>query len=40
MSKTPVSPYRCKHCKVPVISKTDTRAILGKVHAKRCPRSK
>lgn len=28
----------CKHCKVDVISKTDTRAVLGKEHGKHCPR--
>lgn len=32
--------YRCKYCGVRVISKTDTRAILGKTHAKRCRRNK
>lgn len=29
---------RCKHCKVPVVSKTNVRAILGRVHGKHCPR--
>lgn len=28
----------CKFCKVDVISKTDTRAILGQEHKKSCPR--
>lgn len=32
--------YRCKYCKVPVLGKTDFRPILGKVHAKHCPRHK
>jgi hypothetical protein len=32
--------YRCKYCKVAVISRTDFRAILGKEHAKHCPRHK
>jgi hypothetical protein len=31
-------PFICKKCKVPVISRSDTRAILGKEHAKWCPR--
>lgn len=30
--------YRCKHCKVQVISKTDTHAVLGHAHGKHCPR--
>lgn len=32
--------YTCKHCHVEVVSPTDTRAILGREHAKSCPRSK
>lgn len=28
----------CKHCQVPVVSRTDLNAILGKEHASRCPR--
>lgn len=32
--------YRCKYCHVQVLSKHDFRAVLGKVHSKRCPRSK
>lgn len=32
--------YRCKYCRVPVISKYDTRAVLGKEHAKHCRRNK
>lgn len=32
--------YRCKHCKVAVMGKTDFRAILGQVHKIWCPRSK
>jgi hypothetical protein len=32
--------FRCKHCKVQVVSRYDFRAILGKVHKKSCPRSK
>lgn len=30
--------YICKHCKTEVVSKTDSRAILGRVHGKHCPR--
>lgn len=30
--------YRCKHCKVQVYDKTDTRPVLGKEHKKGCPR--
>lgn len=30
--------YRCRHCHVQVISKTNTRAILGRSHGKHCPR--
>lgn len=30
--------YICKHCKVPVVSNTNTRAILGREHGKHCPR--
>lgn len=36
----PKKVYRCKYCKVPVLGKTDFRAILGKEHAKHCPRYK
>jgi hypothetical protein len=34
--------FKCKTkgCKVQVISRTDHRAILGREHAKHCPRSK
>lgn len=28
----------CRHCKVPVISRTNLRAILGREHGKHCPR--
>lgn len=35
---TVVNAFRCKHCKVPVISRTDTHAVLGKEHKKSCPR--
>lgn len=30
--------YLCKFCHVPVISKTDFRAIVGREHGKKCPR--
>lgn len=30
--------YKCKYCHVTVIGPTDFRPILGKVHAKHCPR--
>lgn len=30
--------YLCKHCKVRVVSKTNTQAILGRSHGKHCPR--
>ena len=30
--------YRCKHCKVQVLSKIDFRPVLGKTHSKHCPR--
>lgn len=30
--------YRCKHCKVQVLGKYDFRPILGRTHAKHCPR--
>lgn len=30
--------YRCKVCKVEVMSKTDFHAILGQEHKKSCPR--
>lgn len=30
--------FVCKFCHVPVISKTDHRAILGRSHSKTCPR--
>lgn len=30
--------YRCKFCKVQVVSPQDTRAILGKEHGKHCRR--
>lgn len=30
--------YVCRHCKVQVISKTDTHAVLGKEHKTSCPR--
>jgi hypothetical protein len=32
--------YVCRFCKVPVVSKTDTRAIPLREHAKHCRRSK
>jgi RNase P subunit RPR2 len=35
---TPFKKYICKHCKVQVISGTNTRAILGREHGKHCPR--
>lgn len=28
----------CKHCKVPVVSRTNTQAIFGREHGKHCPR--
>lgn len=31
-------PFICKKCKVPVVSRSDTRAILGYEHGKHCPR--
>ena len=30
--------FRCRHCKVQVVSKTNTKAILGRAHGKHCPR--
>jgi hypothetical protein len=30
--------YRCKHCKVQVVSKTNVKAVWGKSHSKTCPR--
>lgn len=30
--------YRCRHCKVRVVSKENTRAVLGQQHGKHCPR--
>lgn len=30
--------YICKYCKVEVVSRADTRAILGKEHNKHCRR--
>lgn len=36
----PIKVYRCKYCKVRVISNTDTRAVLGKTHQKHCRRFK
>lgn len=30
--------YRCKHCKVEVVSKSDFHPKLGKGHGKHCPR--
>lgn len=41
MTNKPVEPhkiYRCKFCKVQVISATNTRPILGVMHGKHCPR--
>jgi len=35
---TKLGKYRCKHCQVPVIGKTDFRPILGRSHGKHCPR--
>lgn len=32
------NPFRCKYCKVPVVSRTDTRAVLGREHKKGCRR--
>lgn len=32
--------YRCKHCKVPVISRDNHHAILGYEHKKSCPRAR
>lgn len=40
MTPQPILVYKCKFCKVRVISKQDTRAVLGKEHAKRCRRRK
>lgn len=34
----PIRKYVCKHCKVPMVSKTDHRPILGYSHKKNCPR--
>lgn len=31
-------PFICKWCKVPVVSRADTRAILGREHSKHCRR--
>lgn len=33
-----IKKYVCKHCKVEVVSPTNTRAVLGREHAKKCPR--
>lgn len=33
-----VTKYVCKHCKVPVLSKNNFHAILGREHKKGCPR--
>lgn len=30
--------FICKHCHIPIVSRTDTRAILGREHKKGCPR--
>ena len=30
--------FICKHCKVPVISRTNLKAIWGREHSKKCPR--
>lgn len=40
MTNATISLFRCKYCKVPVIGRYDFRAVLGQVHARRCPRSK
>jgi uncharacterized protein YlaI len=40
MTPEPIRVYRCKYCKVRVVSKQDTRAVLGKEHAKHCRRRK
>ena len=37
MSET-LKVYRCKHCKVRVVSKTNLKAWFGSEHGKRCPR--
>lgn len=34
----PAKKFICKHCKVPVVSKTNTRPLLGREHDKHCPR--
>ena len=34
----PLKKFICKHCKVPVIGKTNTRALYGFEHGKHCPR--
>lgn len=31
-------PFICKFCHVPVISRSDRRAIIGREHGKHCPR--
>lgn len=32
--------YKCKHCKVQVVSPKDFRPILGKSHKPNCPRKR
>lgn len=32
--------FRCKYCHVEVLGRYDFRAVLGKVHRPKCPRSK
>lgn len=34
----PRKKFICKHCKIPVIGKLNTRAKLGYEHGKHCPR--
>lgn len=37
MGKSPTG-FRCKICKVPVVSRTNLKAILGRTHGRHCPR--
>lgn len=37
-NQKPNKKYICKVCKVPVVSKENLKAILGRAHGKHCPR--
>ncbi len=36
----PIKIYRCKHCHVQVMGKSDFRPIFTKQHKKSCPRAR